>query len=539
MNKIIWIGIFVFVGQCLNAQTPDSIKNLPAEQVEVIKQFEARLEDARKVNTLPEPPAQRVLEKFNYSVNIRPIELAYLDPVIRPVAIPAKAKPIKYNGFVRAGGGNLNTLDAGLGYHFVTRNETGFTVNADYLTMENKAERFQKRQQIIADIGIDHNFNALVAFGANIGYHQKDIGFYGSPLDFVPEDTTAYFRTIADYGFGFNLYNAEENEYDVNYNLGFDFKNVSLRDENLDENNFKVDARIEKNINQQFNISLDGLVDITSIIDTGSTSINNYHIKPGFAYNNEQFRFSAGVDFAFAKDKTYYLPDVEISYSLFDLGLIPYAFWNGNLQKNHMKSLVEYNPYLSASVVPDLGNTVHNFYGLGFKGTVKKLNYDAKVSYGSVADLVMFRNQVNELGLRQFVIQKDSANVLKFDVNAEYKFGDQLEMNAHFGIQDYDIYLFHIPTYQFDFGLKYYLLDQKLTINPSLYIRDGVNVFNDDFEDETLPYMLDLNLHADYKIHDQFSLYVQFNNLLGSEYQQWYDYSNFGLNIQGGLKVRF
>ncbi|WP_235296028.1 TonB-dependent receptor [Portibacter marinus] len=540
MNKILIIA-FVCLCQPIYSQVRDTIKDLPAEQVEVIKQFEARLEDARKINTIPEPPAQRVLEQFNYAVSIKPLELEYPEPSIRPLGMPKEELPKKYNGFITASAGNLNTLNAALGYHYMTENETEFDLQADYLTQENKLERFQKYSHLNTDLLIRHHFNELVSFQVQGGYHQRNVNFYGSPFDeSTIADTSIYSRAITDYGFGFKFFNASENEYGVDYQLGLDYKNLSLRNENAVENNFLIKLGVNKSIGNRFDLKLDGIADISSILDTATIAYNNYHIKPGMAYHTEAFGIFAGLDFAFGPEgRNYFLPDVELSFSPLDYGLIPYLFLKAELQKNNLVPLIAYNPFLSTEIISNLRNSIVTRYGIGARGKLKGFHYDVNVAYGSTDDLVMFRNHLDDQGLRQFLIEQDSFNILDVNVGLEYKLSDQLEVLTHFQYIYYDEIVWQLPSYHFDLSARYHLLNNKLTISPAIFIRDGITVISDDREVVELPYMLDANIRASYQVANQFSVFGEVNNLLASEYQQWYDYSNFGLNAKAGINVKF
>lgn len=539
MNKHIKILLCLLLGQCLYAQQGDTIKDLPAEQVEVIKLFEARLADARKVNINPEPPAQRKLKEFNYEVNIRPILLEYPAPQIKPLEVSAEPEIRKYNGLLRIAGGNLNTLDAGVAYNFLTKQETEIGLNADYLSMNNKKERFQQVQNIDANIHFAHSISSLVSFSGELDFHSQDVGFYGSPLPENITDTTIYKRKLNDYGIGFKVFNAQENEFDVDYQLGFNFQNFNLVNEDLVENNLYVDGLLSKKINKHLSFGLGAIADISSITDTATLSYNNFLLEPEVKYNSEFFRLDAGMVFGFTGEKTYYLPNVELSFSPIDYGFVPYVFWKGSLQKNNIQTLFSYNPYLRTSIVPELRNSVLMRYGIGARGSLSSINYEADVAYGKTDDLILFNNFIDENGLRKFDISSDTSNILEVNLMADYKVNEHLILSTNFEFIDYSIVAWHLPSYRFDFGLSSYLLDRKLKLNPSLYIRDGVTVLNDEREQEELPYMIDLNFHTQYQIGSQFLLYGEVNNILSSEYQRWYDYSNFGLNAKLGLKIKF
>jgi outer membrane receptor protein involved in Fe transport len=45
--------------------------------------------------------------------------------------------------------------------------------------------------------------------------------------------------------------------------------------------------------------------------------------------------------------------------------------------------------------------------------------------------------------------------------------------------------------------------------------------------------------NAEYQIVPRLSVFVQLNNLLNNKYQRWQYYEAYGLNIYGGLRLKF
>ena len=56
---------------------------------------------------------------------------------------------------------------------------------------------------------------------------------------------------------------------------------------------------------------------------------------------------------------------------------------------------------------------------------------------------------------------------------------------------------------------------------------------------EKIPAFLDLGFQAEYEIIPRFSIFLQLNNILNDKYQRWYQYDNFGMNVLGGLRLKF
>ena len=529
--------------QVIDTLPPEETTVLPSEQLEVIKLFQARLEDAKKINIQPESPKARKLETFTYEVDIRPLELEYLEPTIKPIAMLGEEKPEKFNGYVNVGLGNLNALNVGLGYNYLSRRETEINFLGDYLTLENENDSFQKFQKINAGLRINHNVGNLLAIGVETEYDRKDINFFGSPIDTIGSLNGEPKRIISDFGFGLHAFNQESNVYNLSYHLGLDYGNFQLANEGLAENNFIAGLELSKGINENLDISIGLIADISSISDTSTISYNNYFITPKINYSKNNMNFSAGVNFAFDKNQSYYLPDVMISFSPVDYSFIPYVFWKGEIQKNNLSSLFKVNPFLGKSIVPNLENTVINQYGLGIKGAIKTLNYNVSGSYGQTDNLILFNSFLTQENLRQFNILKDTADVFRVSAGINYKVNNSFNVNSDFSFYNYSLntntQAWHLPTYKIDIGINYYALNKKLQLSPNIFLRDGVFVLNDDNETDELIPLVDFNIQAKYHFTERFHAYANVNNLLTSEYQLWDNYSQFGITFLGGIKWIF
>ena len=552
-NNHLYSGLLIvsFLCACTlgsTAQQIDTVKaevvlDLPAEQVEVVKQFEARLEDAKKINIAPEAPKQRSLEQFNYNVNTRPIELLYLDPVITPIAMKADQKPVKKNAFIKAGIGNFNAINAALGYDYLTRQETAFSFTADYLKMNNQKELHQQNQNLNLGLQINHNVNELLSLGSDINYSKNDIYFLPSENLINLEDSSLLKRSINNFEFSIEAYNAEKNVFEVDYKVGLHYQNVTLTDENLVENDFIADLNLVKAVNNHLKFHLSTIADISAIIDTGTLYYNNYFVRPSLSWTNERINVFAGVNFAFSNGGNYILPNVNVNFSPVDYSLIPYIYWKGELQKNNINNLFSTNPYLNTSVVQSLENSVVNHYGIGVKGIVNMLNYDVQVGYGRTENLILFSSAPTTSIRQQFDLLKDTANILEVKAGLAYDLNESFTLLTDITYRNYDLSInekaWHLPRYQVDLQAKYFLLSRKLEINPKLFLREGVFVITDENQSEQLNPLIDFSFNTEYKLNENLVFFGTVNNILASEYQIWHNYTYYGVNALLGVKAVF
>ncbi len=125
--KTIFFGLLMILHIRGMAQT-DSTK-IQLNQVEVIKTFEAILEDAKKIQIKSVLPVQKEFKpQYKYDISIVPIELKYPDPQIKPLAMNADATFKVNKGFIYAGYGLRKNPEVMAGYHTSKKDtyEAGF-----------------------------------------------------------------------------------------------------------------------------------------------------------------------------------------------------------------------------------------------------------------------------------------------------------------------------------------------------------------------------------------------------------------------------
>ena len=99
-----------------------------------------------------------------------------------------------------------------------------------------------------------------------------------------------------------------------------------------------------------------------------------------------------------------------------------------------------------------------------------------------------------------------------------------------------------IITLILSFVLSVYLsnlMNDKLTIRPTLAFTDKVKYINGIGDVDKLNTMLSFNASINYTIGDNFGLFVDGKNLLSNNYAEYYGYDDIGLHVHGGITLKF
>ncbi|MEL6845333.1 MAG: hypothetical protein AAFP02_19170, partial [Bacteroidota bacterium] len=113
----------LFLPFLLLAQPDD----LPGGEVEVIKNFDARLLDTEKVKIKPDlPPLDTSTQRLTYAIPTKLMPLEYLPPRIRPVAIRTEKNSKGFKGYAKLGYGIPNSPYGEVGYRSFVQDQYDF-----------------------------------------------------------------------------------------------------------------------------------------------------------------------------------------------------------------------------------------------------------------------------------------------------------------------------------------------------------------------------------------------------------------------------
>lgn len=516
--------------------------DLPSEEVEIIKDFEAALEESNKLEIKPELPSlDSTSRTLIYNVPSKILDVEYLPPKIRPIAMKRDRIPPIYKGFLKAGYGIPSSPYVEASYHHVDPKKLEIGANilhhsANFKDIAN--QRFAK-----TDVGIDGTyFNEQgFAVAGDISYDVNQVHFYGYDQDaqtFDPEQIKQEFKTFS---LGAELFNGERTQGDLNYSAGFNFYRLTDNYAS-DENNLDINLGVTKWFNEQHELTVGITTDFTTYDDqTEKTNINNFYLAPNFTFHGDAFKVKVGANFASNNDKFTVFPDAEAAVNVVGNKLSVYAGAEGSLYKNSFKKLSDYNPFIVSRERLDVRNSsYYNFYG-GIRGNIQVLDYQGQVGLKKVNDLALFLS--DPVDTLRFAVLYDTVDVfyIKGTINAEPIKG--LELIGTIGSNVYSLNnqekAWHLPAFEVNLSMAYKTMEDKLRVKADLFVENGVPFLNDAGEADNLNGLFDLSIGADYQLSKNFGLFFQLNNIASNKRQRWANYPTYGINILGGITARF
>ena len=553
--------IFFFFSILLFSINISAQGDLPDEQVEVIKIFEAQLAESEKLPLSPAlPESDTSIARQRYEVPPKSMTVEYPAPRIRPITYKSDEEvPDVYDAYVKLGAGlpkaiygegaYFNSVDQGgnnsydLGLNLL--HHSADLSNGD---VENQSFSLTKAEGVGT-----YYFEQGFAVGANLGFKSDRVSYYGYNFDpgssFENIDKEAVKQLFSTFDFGTKIFNGEQTAGDLNYSAGLDYYNHS---DNFasSENGLDLNMKATKWIQEKHSFDLGIRTDFTWYNDTmeiGQT-LHNYTLAPSFTYHADMFKVKLGGKVVSNNDEFDLFPDIEAVLNLTGNELALFAGVAGDLKKNTFRSLSAYNPYIHTRFADKtLRNTKYfHVYG-GLRGNLKFFEYSFQAGYKPTNDLALYLFNFNndDSPIYDFNVIYDDVNIINISGSLTATPISGLTLSGTLSQNIYDTKLeakaWHLPSLEVNLEAIYTSPDNKLKATTKLFIQDGVatttSIIPGRFDD--LNSLFDLSLGGEYWFVKNFGAFIQLNNLLDNERHRWYFYPTYGTNVLAGITARF
>ncbi len=547
-KKIALFTLALIVSININAQEKD--ENLGSEDIVVIKEYEARISDAQKINTSPSTKEVEIeKKKLFYETPEKKMDLEYPAHKVRPLAMP-KVKPLNYlTSYAKLGfgvhlGENKKVYMSPLAEIVYNNNETENLIFGGYykhFSAWGGKLMTQKFRNEDARVYAKY-FLKSVEMGIDATFKQEVDFFYGVASDTVQAKSIRQ----AGHNYGANIFfkNAKftKNGIDYNQKVGFNYFTDA---HNVDEWYVNYDGIVTKTFKNLHNLDIMLGANLSNYIPTDRDDEEREVFKVGAAYtfNDDNWKLKAGINVAFGEvafDKQFdFYPIIYTEKRLYKHFLIFYSSWSRVLKINNYQSMIAENPYINLN--PIVKNSRVEDRIAGFKGTFKKVNYNARFTNKVITDMPLYVNDTTNMSRFNVVYEK----VLKvYDINAELGFAFTKAFKTQLTV-DYRLYeptfeqkAWHLPALNMNLTASYNLKN-KLFFDLEFYGLMGAWAKNKQGVAEIIDGTYDINLGVNYKYSKNLSMFIKLNNLAHAKQQRFYNYKDYGFNGLIGAKFEF
>lgn len=517
-------------------------QNGPTDKVDIIKNYEAQLLDANKLNVTPTlPPLDTSTKYQDYVVPPRPVKVKYDAPKLKPLGMKTGTKEEQYHGYFKGGGGVPTSVYGELGYGFGVKDKFDARIwgrhhQANFKNREN--QRFSN-----TDVQIDGNgmLNKKTALEGKIGYTYDRVHYYGyddSLYTFDAERVRQNFQTI---DVGFRVFNGERNDADLNYFVAPKYYNLKDNYSNK-ENGLDLAFGASKWFADKHVFRLALRTDFTTFRDTVKQQLNNIYIQPSFTLHAGPVRFKIGGNFASNRDIFHIYPDAELAVRVFGDGIQLFVGANGDLRKNTYRTMSDYNPFVQIRN-SELRNTDYRNYFGGVRGNLGWINYTIQGGYATAGDLALYQTSFTSEGITRFDVLYDTARITNIQGTVILKPTKDITVTGTLSQNIFKmsnaLAAWGLPGLEGNFNGEYRLLDSRAAFKANLYIADKIKRRDENAIPGKDGALFDFGLGGSYRFSKYFGAFLDINNILNNRRERWHNYPIYGTNVLVGLTARF
>jgi hypothetical protein len=548
MNKIKISILIPLIGLSFNllAQT---------DKVDVTATYKATLLESEKVKTdLTLPQLDTTVKAQKYELSTRTFKVDYLPPKLRPVAMGTDKKDMKdvKNGYIKVGYGVPSSPFGEASYAF-RKDKLQAILSLNHYSIKSKTIETMKYANTGGRLSGNYYVSKNYAVGGYLGYNQESPNYYALGENASGKKSTQKFKTFE---IGSSIFNTGKTANDFTYGASFDIYRLG-DDYASKETGVKLEGKATKWFAEKHPLTVLLKGDFTgfkSLASDRKESLNNLYVQPSFTFHGSAFYFLAGANLASNNDEWTPFPMLELSVNVLGDRLAAFGGWKGDFKKNTYKSLTDYAPFLNNKISDDAflpannkltNSSYYDYYG-GIKGHFGKVDYNVQGGYKPTKNLAIFRNDATKSDSITFHALYTDADItyVKGALSAELFKG--FELSATLGQNIYKMKdstiakPWHLPATDVTAMAKYRTMENKLLLKGQVFFQNGVPYFNTKTKQaDNLGALLDLSVGTEYSISDMFSVWLDVNNILDNKRERWVRYPSFGINVLGGLKVKF
>ena len=509
------------------------------EEITVVGSYEPLKADANKVGANPElPPVETdSMAPLQYNIPVSFSPVAWTPAAARPVALPKPILEPLDNAFVKVGFGTQFTPLVEAAYSSGRSEKINYGFHAGY-TSSNGARENQLFSKGRASL-FGKYFAGPISIGLRGDIQNDVLHFYGydeEDTTFTRDEVRQRFLTT---GAALDFRNTVENDLGVDFIVTAGMRTLadvwkSREFQPYFESRFFY--TLGSGDQAQLNLGYEYLRYSGPIMRNRGV----FRLMPAYVFNRENFAINLGAGVAVDTGRARFISDIEFSHDLVDEQIVFFAGWSNRVQTNSWRSITDENPFVMDTL--NFRNSKVDDRYAGFRGEIaRKIDYQVRGSQKVLSDLPLYITDT--IDSKRFNVVYDDLKLWAFhgevgfyqDERYRIFFSTDLRTFSSSGEQNQ---AWHMPTVMWDLGGQYQVTD-KLTLTADVLGRSGGWALQPDSTETKLGGTVDINLGGTYEYNDNFTIWLDVNNLAGIQYERWNRYPSYGFQIMGGLKFSF
>lgn len=538
LSKLIFILPICFLYSSLQAQ--DTTRR---QTIQITSSYKPSLRNPVKINLYASPiTADTSRPRLAYYIPPENLFFAYQPVSLKPLSLQTDTSlNLGDRNELKIGYGNLSTPFIAGAFSFGDGKHNLGNIYGDYISSRGKI-----KNQDFSEINVKGSgslFSEKNETYAAVAFAQHEHYLYGydhSAYSFLKSDIRRSFQDLsAKVGFR----NIANNSMGFNYDPHLAIHEFS-RENKATETTLILNLPVEKRFSDAVSIKVAALGNFNKYQQKNtdiSVTNNLFQLAPELVYYSDRFTFHGGVTPSWNNNELSVLPNIYAEAQLQQKVLMIQAGWVGRFIPNSYRTLSVENPYMQDPV--SLYNTKEIQYYGGIKATVgKHFSFNAKAAFISYNDMPLFINDtasgksfvlVNESKLSNLQIHGD----MNFISQDKFTLTGALDLNSYTGLKDNDKAWGLFPL-KLSGSLRWNAFEQVL-FKADVVAFSGAKALLKNGSEKNMKGGTDLSAGAEFKLNKQFSVWLDFDNLLNSTYERWNQYPVYGFQVIGGVIVHF
>jgi hypothetical protein len=511
---------------------------LPSGKIEVVKDFEVRLAESKKIRIVPQPvQVDSTVRQYEYKLLAPSPSIEYLIPELKPLAIQAERKPAYYPFYARLGYGSPNSLLGMISYDHVQDEKFSWGADLRHLSANNKKIPVQKFSDSRGRLDATYLLNDHVQLEGYLDGHAETHYFYGA--DPIPNNEESLKRVFSRADVFLALSRPHADESSFTYKGVFQY--LSDKDDlGSRERGVKIGGEMSTRFgNDLYPVGLKAYADISTLTHTDEHSLNNVLFNPWFGYYIGDLDIHLGANILLSNRHNEFMPDIELAFRNTPSLFTWIAGWTSWVDKNNFHTLSTYNPYISTRL-DSLTNTVSRRIYAGFRGGMGSTSYEVKGYYTSFEGMSFF---LQDEGIpEEFLPVYDDGSYIGFEGSIKFEPLNHVYLRAQlmqrFYSLDHESKPWHRPSFGFNGQITYGGDGDQFHVSLIFNAENGLPYRTVGGTESVLDPLIDLNLHGDYYFSGSFGAFAEVNNIFGNNRERWASYPSFGFNAKAGILFR-
>ncbi len=520
------------------------------EEIEVVRPYKPVLADAVKIRRNPNLNEDQLFKvEQKYIIPDKRLELNADIRQLQAQQLNTLPNPRVKNNYFKAGVGNLN---GGLGELYLNTGDDQALQAGLYIKHLGQEGDLNKQRFTTQQIGLfGRSILDQVTLNGDISYDRRSTYFYGFDYENPtanPDPSKQRYNLLKLSGDLLKNQTGGTNSIDYAAKGEVYFLN-SLT--GAKENSIALSGLVSKAFNHlQFGIN--SSVDFTANKDSLNDMGNNIlKANPYVRLTGKGYELNVGLNLTNefgGISRTNVLPAVTGELNIIPKYASLFAGFTGDVLKTSLRQLSLENPYLAST--QNIRNSVErtNIYA-GIKGNAGSgFGYKISAYYRTVTDLPLLVNSVNGIRIFDIIYDGGDSEIIGFEGEVSLNTSETFSWTGKVLINNYNLATEASAWSKPDFQL---ISAGRLSVNKNLVVHGQV-LLNGETEAKTYTYsplpvanvivlksFVDLSAGAEYRFADKVGLYIQANNILNSNYQQFLYYPRLGLNVLAGFNYSF